>query len=228
MVALAFIVCLFLLKDESRRSGVSYQAIVDLCFWVLMFGVIGARLLYVILNWGYFKGYPLEIFKLYHGGLVIYGGLIAGTIAGLIYLKKKKLDIGLTLDLIAPYIALAQAIGRIGCLLNGCCYGHISVCGLYFPVHNEILIPSQAYSSLANLSIFILLRLIRSKVTTKGNIFVLYLLLYSTKRFVIEFFRADTPKDIWGFSIFQVMSIAIFIIAIAVLIIRTRWKNSNL
>ena len=74
MVALAFIVCLFLLKNESRRCGISYQVIVDFCFWVLVWGIIGARILYVVLNLDYFRTYPQEIFKLYHGGLVLYGG----------------------------------------------------------------------------------------------------------------------------------------------------------
>lgn len=228
MVALAFIVSLVLLKRDAKRYDVPYQLIVDFCFWVLIWGIIGARVLYIILNIDYFRSYPQEIFKLYHGGLVLHGGLILGSLAGIIYLKKRKTSVFLMLNIIAPYIALAQAIGRIGCLLNGCCYGYPSKFGLFFPVHNAILIPTQIYSSLANLAIFILLKFIQQKASIRGNIFIFYILFYSIKRFIIEFFRADSLKNIWGLSIFQIISIVIFTIGIVVLSMKTRWKNSDL
>jgi phosphatidylglycerol:prolipoprotein diacylglycerol transferase len=151
---------------------------------------------------------------LQHGGMSWFGGLTLGGLCGLIYLKKKQLSVYKVLDLIVPFLALAQAIGRIGCLLNGCCFGKVSNFGIYFPLHQATLIPTQLYSSLLLLLIFIILRFLQERPHQPGQILFTYLLLYSLKRFFIEFFRADNPRVFGGLTLFQLISIAIFCLAV--------------
>jgi len=137
--------------------------------------------------------------------------------------------------MVAPYVALGQAIARVGCLLNGCCYGRLILAatsspGLIFPSGSiagnqfpgQILFPTQFYSSLANIGIFLIL-LTWSKFKKKnGEIFAGYLLLYSIKRFLIEFLRGDSPVLLFGLTFFQLASLAIGIIALIWLFKRRR------
>jgi len=155
---------------------------------------------------------------LQHGGLSWFGGLVGGAAFAFIYLKLKQLPVYKILDLLSPYIALAQAIGRIGCFLNGCCFGRVSEFGIYFPAHNAILIPTQLYSSFLLLIIFIILRFLQVRPHKAGEIFFMYLVLYCAKRFFIEFWRADNPQIIFGLTLFQLLSIAVFFLALAGLI----------
>jgi phosphatidylglycerol:prolipoprotein diacylglycerol transferase len=112
-----------------------------------------------------------------------------------------------------PFLALAQSLGRLGCFFNGCCFGKESVYGIYFPVHGLVLIPTQLYSSFILLLIFIILRFLQSRPHRLGQVFYAYLFLYSVKRFFIEFFRGDNRLIIFNLTLFQLISIAIFIIA---------------
>lgn len=214
MVALAFLVSGFLLSRQSHILGVEKDFFWNLSFWVLLGGIAGGRLLYVLLNLSFFLGNPKELFMLWHGGLVWYGGFVGGFLSGVAYLSKYKLPILASLDLIAPYIALGQAIGRIGCLLNGCCYG-LPVCwGLYFPGHGAYLMPTQIFSSLSLIAIFIILKVVYGRYRRQGVVFVFYMLLYSTKRFLMEFLRNDSPRSYFGLTIFQVLSLAVFILSL--------------
>lgn len=197
----------------AKIKGLEPDIIFNLLFITFIFGVIGSRSLYVIENLSYYIRNPFEIVMLNKGGLSWFGGLCLGASAALIYLRKKKLAVYKILDLIIPFVALGQAIGRIGCLLNGCCFGKKAGFGIYFPVHNAVLIPTQIYSSLALLLIFFVLRLLQEKSHKQGQIFFTYLLLYALKRFFIEFLRADNPVIFFGLTFFQIISIVIFFTA---------------
>lgn len=219
MLVFAFSVATLLLLREAKRLGLNQDLILNLCLIIIVSGIIGARLLYVILNLELYLNNPLEIIMLTHGGLAWFGGLILGSLSGVFYLKRKALDIYKIFDLVIPYVALAQAIGRIGCFLNGCCFGKQSLgFGIYFPVHNAILIPTQLYSSLALLGIFVVLRLRQKRKHSRGEIFYLYLFLYSSWRFFIEFFRGDSQIFFLGLSVFQIFSAALFILSLVMLI----------
>jgi phosphatidylglycerol:prolipoprotein diacylglycerol transferase len=178
MLAIAFIVSSALATLQAKKNNINPDIIFSFSFFVFFSGIIGARLMYIIENVTYYISNPLEIIMLQHGGLSWFGGLLAGVIFGIVYLKKKNLPIYKILDLLAPFAALAQAIGRIGCLLNGCCFGKISDFGIYFPTHKLVLIPTQLYSSLSLVFIFSVLRLLQDKPRRDGEIFFLYLLLY--------------------------------------------------
>ena len=225
MLVLAFCVVMFLLSREAKSQGLNSELIFNLSFIILISGIIGARIFYIVLNLEFYINNPNEIIMLAHGGLVWYGGLILGSLSCIVYLRYKGLDIYRTVDLIVPYLALGQAIGRIGCFLNGCCYGLESLrFGLYYPVHDKVLIPTQLYSSLALLGIYIILRIAQERVYQKGEVFYLYLLLYSLWRFFIEFFRGDSEIFIFGLSLFQIISIVLFVVSVVIL---TRIKRHS-
>jgi phosphatidylglycerol:prolipoprotein diacylglycerol transferase len=219
MLVLAFSIATLLLIRQARNQGLNPELIFNLCFIILFGGIIGARILYIMLNLEFYLNKPVEIIMLTHGGLAWFGGLILGSLSGLVYLRHKGLEIYKTFDLIIPYVALAHAIGRVGCFLNGCCFGKETLhFGLYFPVHDAILIPTQLYSSLALLGIYIVLRIKQARVHQKGEVFYLYFFLYSLWRFFIEFSRGDSEIFILGLSVFQIISIALFILSVVMLI----------
>jgi phosphatidylglycerol:prolipoprotein diacylglycerol transferase len=211
MLVIAFLVSSWLATQQAKRQGLNQDLVFNLSFLVFISGIIGARIFYIIDNLGYYIKNPLEMLMLQHGGLSWFGGLLLGIFSAVWYLKSKHFPISKMLDLISPFASLAQAIGRIGCLLNGCCFGKVSSYGIYFPVHNAILIPTQLYSSLILIFIFMVLRLLQDRPHQDGQIFFSYLLLYSTKRFFIEFWRQDNEIVFLGLTLFQVISIAIFI-----------------
>ncbi|PIP19418.1 MAG: prolipoprotein diacylglyceryl transferase [Candidatus Omnitrophica bacterium CG08_land_8_20_14_0_20_41_16] len=214
MLAVAFLVAVALASQEAKRQGVNPDIIFNLCFVVFISGIIGARIFYVLENLGYYLRSPMEIIMLAHGGLSWFGGLILGVISGVIYLRHKKANLYRIADLIIPFVALAQALGRIGCFLNGCCFGKESAHGIYFPVHQAVLIPTQIYSSFALLLIFVILRFLQAHPHREGQIFYMYLLLYSIKRFLIEFWRADNKVIIFDLTLFQLISAVVFVFSV--------------
>ncbi len=213
MLAIAFVVCSTLAGWQARAQGIDPDIIYTLSFCAVIFGVIGARILYVVSNLGYYLKNPLEIIMLQEGGLSWFGGMVLGTLASVLYVKRTSQPLGAIMDIMAPFIALGQSIGRIGCLLNGCCYGRESAYGLFFPVHDKMLIPTQLYSSLGLLAIYIILRRQQEQPHRRGQVFVLYLILYSVSRFFIEFWRGDNPRIVAGLTLFQLLSIFLFVIA---------------
>jgi len=210
MLVGAFLVSSVLLIIQAKKNNFNPNTIFDLAFVVFISGIIGSRLFYITENIAYYIREPVEIFMLQHGGLSWFGGLVSGIFVGIVYLRNKDLPVYRVLDLIVPFLALAQAIGRVGCLLNGCCFGKVSESGIYFPVQQATLIPTQIYSSLALVIIFIFLRFLQDKPHREGTIFFTYLLLYSVKRFIIEFWRADNDIIFLGMTLFQIISVAVF------------------
>lgn len=213
MLVVAFISGSLLAGFQAKKENINPDVIFNLAFIAFISGIIGARAFYTLENFNYYLKNPIEIIMLQHGGLSWFGGLILGSLSGIVYLKAKRLPIYKILDLIVPFVALAQAIGRVGCLLNGCCFGKVSKFGIYFPVHKAILIPTQIYSTLSLLLIFVLLRFAQDRPHKEGEIFFFYLLLYSVKRFFIEFFRADNNIIFFGLTLFQILSIVVFLLS---------------
>jgi len=219
MLALAFIIAQRLALRQAAKHGIAADIISGVCFVAVIFGLIGARAFYVLNNLQFFMSYPLEILMLQHGGLSWFGGMFLAILAAICYLKIKKFSVYRTLDLLAPFVVLAQAIGRIGCFLNGCCYGRPSRFGIYVDAGHVALIPTQIYSTLMLLLIFVFLRFIQERPAQKaGTVFFLYILLYSVKRFFIEFFRGDSSPVLWGLTLFQLFSAVLFIVALTKLI----------
>jgi phosphatidylglycerol:prolipoprotein diacylglycerol transferase len=218
-LALAFLIGFFLIRSELRRKGLKQEIAYDLVILAIIGGIIGARIAYVLGDLDYFIKKPLAIIGLGGeglAGLVFLGGLIGGILFVLIYLLWNKLPVWKVADIAAPALAMGAAIGRIGCFFNGCCYGTVTTLPIgvnFFDVPRH---PTQIYDAAYNLLIFAILWGIRDRVEKDGFLFWLYLLLYSTFRFLIEFIRVN-PDFIWILSRTQIATIFIFFLAIFVL-----------
>lgn len=203
MLVTAIVVCSHLLAREASLRGIKPKFIYNLVFWVIVTGIIGARIFYVLLNLPLFLKNLLEVVMIQYGGLSSFGGLLFGALTGLWLVHREKINLKKFVDLACPYLALGQAIGRIGCLLNGCCYGKPWACGIYFPVHHANLHPTQLYESLGFVFIFVFLRLLQKESKIQGTIFVFYIFSTALLRFAAEYFRAAHPAGFWDFSLSQ-------------------------
>ena len=211
-LALGFLAGIFLAKTEAKRVGEDPDKILDLAFYILIAAIVGSRIFFVATNPKLYVSAPLEIFKIWNGGLVFYGGFIAALVTGLAYLHLKQMPVWKTTDILAPSLALGQSLGRMGCFFAGCCYG--KACTLPWAItftHPDTLAPigkpihpTQLYSALTNLAIFIFLFAIRRKKKFDGQLFWMYVLLYGITRSIIELFRGD-PR---GGLVFDILSIS--------------------
>ena len=231
MVAVGFAVATLLAYRHADEFGINKERIIDLGIVMLLGGIIGARIVYIALNYQYYIRNPLEIINLTKGGLVWHGAFIFGMIASGWFVKKNKINFWTAADLFAPYIALAQAFGRIGCLLNGCCYGSAApsgfILGVVFPGESVSRYPTQMFSAIALFLTFVILRTWQKKRHFNGEIFLAYGLLYSMKRFGVEFFRGDYPKIMYGLTISQLISLGLFMICLVIFINGyLKWKRS--
>lgn len=211
--ALAVLVSALVAQREAKHQGLEPDITYDLALWAAIGGIIGSRIFYVIGNWPFYAQDLWKILDLRQGGLVFYGGLVGGTGTVLLYIKAKNLSVWKIGDIIAPGLAIGAAIGRFGCLLNGCCYGKRSNLAWSIFLADAWRHPTQIYEILMNLAIFAILWLYSRRSTREeGLVFWLYLLLYSLARFNVEFLR-ETREAALGLSASQVISIGIFLAA---------------
>ncbi len=204
----SFLVGTYLSMRRARRVGVSEDLIVWLSLLVLGLAVVGSRTLYVVTHLDEFGNAPLEYFKLWEGGLSMYGGVLAAVAGGLVFLRARTRRIWLVCDVVAPSVALGEAITRLGCFMNGCCFGTPtclpwavrfppdSFSAVVFP--GGALHPSQLYSFAAGLGVFLLLLGLERKIRYEGGLFWLCILLLSCARFVVDFTRYYGGADYLG------------------------------
>jgi phosphatidylglycerol---prolipoprotein diacylglyceryl transferase len=210
-VALGSALAILLIIREASRRGMEPSDILDIMMGILLGGLLGGRLLFVVINWRDYAGGPLwDVLNIAEGGLAFQGALAAGALSGAVLVRIKKLSFWRVSDLIAPYLALAQAIGRIGCFFNGCCYGKETAgcCGVTFPGEEVMRIPVQLYSSLGLMIIFLVLLRLREKTRFDGYIFCMYLMLYPVFRFLMDLLRGDDLAMVSVLTLSQVISIA--------------------
>jgi phosphatidylglycerol---prolipoprotein diacylglyceryl transferase len=213
MVALGFLAGLFTATRYAERENISPDLIYDLFIRVVIGAIVGARLCYVIaFPSGYIKD-PLSIFYLNQGGMVFLGGFIGVVLLMIPFIRRNKLNVWKILDILSPATMIGYCIGRIGCFLNGCCYG-IEFCG--------VVQPTQIYSSLAGLIIFLILVRLYPKKKYDGQIFLIASCLYSAYRFLLEFVRYN-PVHVYIFTPNQLLLAALF----AVILISLWKKNST-
>lgn len=233
MIALGFAIATFFMYTRAKDFQLDRDRVIDLLILILITGILGARLLYILLNLPYYSANPLEIPNLSKGGLVWYGGFLSAIAATIFYVLKYRLNFWSIVDLMSPYIALAQCLGRIGCFLNGCCYGieagEECILGIVSADGHTLLYPTQIYSSVALLLIFIVLRIWQDRRHFPGEIFLGYCALYSSKRFLMEFLRGDNEKIILGLTLSQIISVAVFFLALGILFYKAvEWKRRDL
>jgi len=242
LVAIGFLVAVYLTAYRAKKYNIKKDVIFDLGFYVILSGIICARLLFVAVNWEQFKDNLIEILYVHKGGIVFYGGFIGGFLTVIIYSKFKKIELLKICDLIAPQIPLAHAFGRLGCFSYGCCFGKITTIkwlGVKFPVNSPAyieqlnknlitpdyvsslpVIPTQLLELYFLIFLFFILLILAKKITKSGIISSAYLILYSLWRFVIEFYRGDDRGSfiLNIFSISQFISILLFIIGFIICI----------
>lgn len=230
MLALAFIVGILISVPQGRRKGLKVEHIIDLGLYGAVAGLIGARLVYVLLDLGRYLENPISILYLRDGGLSFHGGLAFGIIAGYLYCKAAKIDPGVAADIAAPAVALGYAIVRVGCLLNGCCYGIESNVPWAIEAAGDGVLrhPTQIYSSIAGLVIFLILWPKRNHKKFPGYLMFLFVGLYSIARFVIEIWR-ESPRNYFGpLSLAQVASIILGIAAFGMIyVLESGRKNAQ-
>jgi phosphatidylglycerol---prolipoprotein diacylglyceryl transferase len=234
MMALGILGALAISVYRGKGRGYNVDIIMDLSFYAVIGGIIGAKLLYFITEAKSIIQRPANIFDMLTSGFVVYGAILGGVFAGFIYCRIKKLKFLEYFDLIAPSLAFAQGVGRIGCLLAGCCYGKEtdSFLGIVFKhslyARNDVkLFPTQIFSSLGDFSIAIILLIFARAERKKGQVAGLYLILYSIGRFFIEFYRDDPRGTVGLLTTSQFICIFILIGGI-ILMCKDRLKNLSL
>ncbi len=198
--ALALLTAMGFILYQAKKWDLPSDQLMNLFFYSIITGIVGARLFYVALNFPVFLENPLEIFKLWKGGLVFYGGFLSGLVFVIIYIIKQDLPAGKIMDIIAMGMPLAHGVARIGCFFAGCCYGRTcdlpwavtfrNPDSLAFPL-GAPLHPTQLYSSLGNFCIFLVLLMISRSGRLSGRLIFVYLLLYGLFRSFVETFRGD-------------------------------------
>ncbi len=211
----------------SKKQNLDPDEMWNLCGLVILAGIVGSKVLYILTDWGYYSQHPGEIFSVstLQAGGVFSGGLVLALLTAVWYLRKHKISFLRASDVIAPGLALGHAIGRLGCFSAGCCYGKPTgePWGVVFtnPLANEItgtplnirLHPTQLYEFVAELANFAVLYWLATRKKFEGEIIGLYMVMYGIERYVIEFFRGDPGRgDVWGImSGTQLISICLVI-----------------
>lgn len=226
LILIACFVVLYLAQNEAERFGVERIFMFNLLFWALIFGVIGARLYYVLFNLDIYLKDPLEIFKIWHGGLAIHGGLIFGLITIIVYCKKYHVRVVRILDFLVVPLLLGQAIGRWGNFFNQEAHGIATTVenlkALMIPdfiikgmtIDGVVYTPTFFYESIVCLVAFIILLFVRrGKYVKVGTMTSAYLITYGVLRFFIEISRTDALM-VGGFKIAQIVSVIMIIVGL--------------
>jgi len=231
LLAAAYLAGLQMATARARSRGLEASRVMDLGIIIIIAAIVGAKLLLVAVDFNYYRGHPAEIFSLARSGGVFYGGLIAAVLAAFWYLRRHKMPVWVTCDVFAPGIALGHAIGRVGCLFAGCCFGRpttlpwgivfsdpfaASYVGTPLGVH---LHPTQLYEAGAELAILALLLAVERRGRPfAGRTFWFYTLLYGVSRFVIEYFRGDESGMLLGLSTSQFISVVLVPLSVYMLL----------
>jgi phosphatidylglycerol:prolipoprotein diacylglycerol transferase len=235
-VAVGFLAGMGFALREARREGLDLQPILDLAFYIILSAIIGARLFYVLTNPDSYRNSPLDILKVWQGGLTFYGGFICSFITAVIYMRRRGMAVWKTFDLFAPALALGDFFGRIGCFFAGCCYGR--ECSYPWAVTftdpqslarvGAALHPTQLYSSAAALVTFFLLWTWSGRKRFDGQPALLWIFFYSFFRLIIEYFRGD-PRGyllLGTFAVSQVLSAVLVIASLIMLAVLKKKQHT--
>jgi phosphatidylglycerol:prolipoprotein diacylglycerol transferase len=231
LLAAAFLLGLKLATARARRRGLDPAKVLDLGIYIIVAAIVGGKVLLLVTDFQTFRANPAEVLSLARSGGVFYGGLILAVLVAAWYMRRHALPLWPTFDAYAPGIALGHAVGRVGCFMAGCCWGHATTLpwGITFtdpftgsyvgtplgtPLH-----PTQIYEVLAETAILMfLLWLERGRGRNfAGRTFWTYILLYGLSRYVIEFFRGDPRGTVWVFSTSQFISVLLVPLSVIML-----------
>jgi phosphatidylglycerol:prolipoprotein diacylglycerol transferase len=235
MLFLAFLGSTNLAAWRARREKLDPELLYDLALWVFIGGLVGARLFYVVQYWGDRIQSVGDIFRIWEGGIVLYGSIMGGTATFFLYRLIRPFPLRPLLDVVAPSLALGIALGRLGCFLNGCCYGDLCdlPVGVSFPkdsppwkaqvvlgllpasaTHSLPVHPTQLYSALDGLLLVALLSAYYPLRRRDGEVMALLMVTYPISRFLIEYLRNDEGEFFGGLTISQNISVLVFFFGI--------------
>lgn len=234
ILLLAFACGIFFVFREGKRFNIDREYLFNLIFWTIIFSLLGARLYYVLFNFSAYQNDLLEILKIWHGGLAIHGGIIAGIITVIVYTKKYNVDILKITDICAPALLIGQTIGRWGNFFNSEAHGAATTLAnlksLHLPnfiiegmrINNVYYHPTFLYESLLCLVGFIIILIVRRyKYIKNGQVTALYLIWYGIVRFFIEIGRTDSLM-LGGFKVAQIISVLFVLIGIILFVIKQK------
>jgi phosphatidylglycerol:prolipoprotein diacylglycerol transferase len=207
-VALGILAGMYLVLKEAKRKSLNEDDVLNFSMLIIISGFIGARLLFVLLDLPFYLKNPAMILHVNEGGLSFHGAILGGLIAAVIYTRMKKINFFKLADIVAPSLALAYGIGRIGCDI----YGKVTNVPWAVVVNGVSRHPAQLYSALAGYTIFIILWNRREKIRYDGELFVSFVVLYSIYRFIIEFFRESVMAG--PLSVAQWTSMALVVLGV--------------
>jgi phosphatidylglycerol:prolipoprotein diacylglycerol transferase len=241
MLWIAIVVGLFRTVHASKRTNIKAQHVIDVVIYSILVGIITAHLTSILLDMHYYIRNPTDLINLWKGafspsgglrGLSFHGGFIGGLVAAWLYTRYKRIDFLALADLCSPGLALSYGIARIGCFLNGCCYGIPTNLpwGVRFhldPIYGSMTPPShptQLYAFVASIAVFYILTRIEKRRRYVGQVFFSYLALYSVYRFFIEFLRKGVTAQValWGLTQAQIVSLVVLAFVVPLLWFRRR------
>ncbi|MGQ5709295.1 prolipoprotein diacylglyceryl transferase [Lactobacillus sp. PSON] len=236
IMAISITVATWMAIDEGKKRQIASDDFIDLLLWAVPLGYVGARIYYVIFEWGYYSQHPDQIIAIWNGGIAVYGGLIAGLLVLLVFCRKRGLSPFLMLDIIAPGVMAAQIIGRWGNFVNQEAHGGPTTLhflqSLYLPnfiiqqmkINGVYYQPTFLYESFFNLIGLILILSLRHKkhLFKQGEIFMSYLLWYSVVRFFVEGLRTDSLYMFGIIRVSQALSLILFFAVIGLWIYRRK------
>lgn len=238
LLAIAFLVAIQVFVVRGKRRGISEDALHTVSLVILILAIVGGRSLFVLTHWPDYAGDLVGIFRLWEGGLMLYGGYILAIVGGIFYVRRAKISVWKIADSAAPAMALGIGIGRIGCFLNGCCFGLPTgaTWGVRFPPGSysshafpgEALHPSQLYMVLAGLLLFATLLVLDRRPHYDGWLFWTAIAIDSVLRFTIDFTRYYDATSFLGkvgglsFNINQLLSLVLFVSALVMLRVLSR------
>ncbi|MDB4969413.1 MAG: prolipoprotein diacylglyceryl transferase [Myxococcales bacterium] len=243
-IAVAFLVAIFVGTRTAERTGENPDKVRDLCFWLLVSSLVGARVLFILTNIPDYARLCHEehdcwrAFKVWEGGLVFYGGFFGALAMGVWYMRRHQMPFWRTADILAPSVALGHFFGRLGCFAAGCCWGAESNLpwAVRFPSESLVfedyvargvlpataqvtpaLHPVQLYEAFGDLGLFFALSILGRRKRWDGQVLVAYLLGYAALRFTVELFRGDAVRKfvVASLSTSQAIAIAAALLAVA-------------
>ncbi|MHB1415800.1 MAG: prolipoprotein diacylglyceryl transferase [Chloroflexota bacterium] len=230
IVELGILIGVYAAYRAARRQGIPGEQFVDMAVWTVIGGIVGSRLYYVVIAWDAERYYeqPLRIFASWEGGLVFQGAIIGGVLAMMLFIGRHRLPILLALDLGGLGMPIGHSVGRFACFFEGCCYGKPTDLpwGVVFPYHDQPVHPTMIYEAFGNLIIFMALWRFDKIKPFRGATFALYLMSYSTLRFLNEFLRGDPAQTFDGLRLAQWVCLGTFLIG-ALLLLYLRRSHAD-
>jgi len=232
----AFLIASFLIRREAPALGLPKDKIQDLALTTLLMGLVGAKLLLILIDLPYYLKNPDQLLHTLRSAGVLYGGVILGLATAVFLVKRYKLPVWDTLDLLAPLMAMGIGIGRLGCFCAGCCYGveYHGPLAVVFPDHPYCeapagveLFPIQLLAVINGLVLFALLFWLLKHRRYKGQVTGFFLLLYGLSRFGIEYLRGDSHRGVWLgglLSTSQLIALGMMVGAVIVILRRRKEK----